>query len=83
MKEFLHFTAIWCNPCKMMAPIIERFISENPDIKYTKIDTDDQPLLVNEYAIQSIPTFIAVVDGEIHNRLSGIKRESDIKSIFG
>ena len=66
-----------------MAPIIERFISENPDIKYTKIDTDDQPLLVNEYAIQSIPTFIAVVDGEIHNRLSGIKRESDIKSIFG
>ena len=36
MKELLHFTADWCNPCKSMAPVIERFINDNPDIKYTK-----------------------------------------------
>jgi thioredoxin 1 len=66
-----------------MAPIIERFVNDNPDIKYTKVDIDEQVDLVSQYDIQSVPTFIAVVDGEIRNRLSGVKQESDIRSIFG
>jgi thioredoxin 1 len=66
-----------------MAPIIERFVNDNPDIKYTKVDVDEQVDLVSQYDIQAVPTFIAVVDGEIRNRLGGVKQESDIRSIFG
>ena len=83
MKEFLHFTADWCNPCKKMAPVIEKFINDNPDIKYVKIDVDKEIDLVSEYRIQSVPTFIALVDGKIHNMLGGVKPESVIRSIFG
>ena len=83
MKEFLHFTADWCNPCKRMAPVIESFINENPDIKYTKIDVDEQVDLVVKYDIQAVPTFIALIDGEIYNRFGGVKPESVLRSIFG
>jgi thioredoxin 1 len=83
MKEFLHFTADWCNPCKRMAPVIDSFINENPDIKYTKIDVDEQVDLVAQYDIQAVPTFIALVDGKVHNRFGGVKPESVIRSIFG
>ena len=82
MKELLHFTADWCNPCKRMAPLIERFIEDNLDIKYTKVDVDEQTDLVNTYDIQAVPTFIAVIDGEIHNRFGGVKPESVLRSIF-
>jgi thioredoxin 1 len=83
LKELLHFTADWCNPCKKMAPVIEKFISDNPDIKYTKIDVDQEPDLVREHKIQSVPTFIALVDGKFHNMLGGVKPESVLRSIFG
>ena len=65
-----------------MAPVIERFINDNPDIKYTKVDVDDQGDLVKEYRIQSVPTFIALIDGEYHKMLGGVKPESVLRSIF-
>lgn len=82
MKELLHFTADWCNPCKQMAPVIERFINDNPDIKYTKVDVDEEFDLVREYRIQSVPTFISLIDGEYHKMLGGVKPESVLISIF-
>ena len=66
-----------------MAPIIEKFINDNPDIKYTKIDVDEESNLIYKYNVRSVPTFIALIDGEFHNRLGGVNQESDIRSIFG
>lgn len=66
-----------------MAPIIEKFVIDNPDIKYTKIDVDEQSSLIYKYNVRTVPTFIALIDGEFHNRLFGVNQESDIKSIFG
>ena len=40
--KLYHFTADWCNPCKKLAPILEEFLGENPNIDYIKIDVDDQ-----------------------------------------
>jgi thiol-disulfide isomerase/thioredoxin len=83
MKEFIHFTADWCNPCKNMKPVIEKFISENPDIDYTVVDVDTQTDLVNKYQVQTIPTFISKIDGKIHDRISGVASEFKLKSMFG
>ncbi|GAB4816854.1 hypothetical protein N2152v2_003900 [Parachlorella kessleri] len=56
----IDFTAKWCGPCKMIAPIYEKLSTENPDIRFYKIDID-QPALqtaVTENLIGSVPTFI-------------------------
>ena len=83
MKEFLHFTADWCNPCKQMKPVIDKFISENPDIEYRVINVDNEFDITSMYEVQTIPTFISKIDGNIHDRVSGVASEFKLKSMFG
>jgi thioredoxin 1 len=82
MKELLHFSATWCNPCKKMEPVVQRFIETNPDIKYTKIDVDEQIELSSNYQIKGVPTFIALVDSEVFSRKSGVLTGQQIQELF-
>lgn len=82
MKEILHFSAEWCGPCKMMVPVIGKFLESNPDIKYTKIDIDKQPELSEAYAIKGVPTFIGLENGDIVNRVMGAVPLAKIEGIF-
>ena len=52
--------ATWCGPCLMLAPVIDEIEKEMPDVKFCKINVDDERELAMEFKIQSIPT-IAVV----------------------
>lgn len=52
--------ATWCGPCLMLAPVIDEIEKEMPDVKFCKINVDDERELAMEFKIQSIPT-VAVV----------------------
>ena len=52
--------ASWCGPCKMLAPTIDELEAEMPDVKFCKINVDDEPALARMFKVQSIPT-VAVV----------------------
>lgn len=81
--ELLHFTAIWCGPCKAMAPIVQEFLNENPDIIYTKIDVDENSAAALSNDVKSIPTFI-VKDGsgEVFKRHTGALTKDKFKELF-
>lgn len=83
MKELIHFTADWCNPCKRMAPIVEEFLLNNKDVHYDKIDVDVDLEKVEQYNIQSVPTLISKIDGKVYDRVSGIVSDFKLKSMFG
>jgi len=72
MKEILHFTASWCQPCKKMQPIIEEFLDKNPDVMYTKIDVDDSGDKVTHYEVRSVPTLVVLEDRFVFDRHSGV-----------
>lgn len=82
MKELLHFTATWCNPCKQMAPMIDKFIADNPQINYTKIDADTNPEIFQEYGITGIPAFIVKTDGNQTNSHTGIATAEKFAELF-
>ena len=65
--QVLKFTASWCGPCKMMAPMIEEFKQENEDVQIIDIDTDSGDSRQNRYEVMSVPTFI-IVD-ELGNKI--------------
>ena len=69
--KLIHFTAEWCEPCKMMKPVIAEVISERPDLEYVAIDIDNDRDLALQYDVMGVPTFIIEDDGEIVNRVSG------------
>ena len=52
--------ADWCGPCKMLAPTIHELENENPDVKFAKINVDEQPALAMQFKVQSIPTIAYV-----------------------
>ena len=52
------FWAPWCGPCKSFAPVFEQTASENPDVKFVKVDTDQEQALAAHFGIRSIPTLM-------------------------
>lgn len=72
MKQLLHFTADWCQPCKKIKPVIESYILENSDIEYIQVNVDEDHARTMEYAIRSVPTLIVLTDNEITNRHTGV-----------
>jgi len=61
MKKFLYFSATWCQPCRMLGPVMEELNSEGYSVQ--KIDVDANPEISQQFGIRNIPTVILTVDG--------------------
>ncbi len=79
----IDFWAIWCGPCKMIAPAIEEIAEEVDDIKVCKIDVDEAPELAAAFGIQSIPTLVLMKDGKIVNKTVGFQSKNSILEFIG
>jgi len=59
------FWAEWCQPCHMVAPVLDKIAEERQgELKLVKINIDEQPALAQRYGIASIPTMVLFKDGE-------------------
>lgn len=66
------FYADWCQPCKLMAPLLDEIAGEQEgELLVAKIDTDRAPSLSGRFGIRGIPTLIAFRDGEELGRSVG------------
>ena len=55
--------ADWCGPCRMLAPIFEQVSGEYTDVKFAKLNVDEEPKLAIAFKAQSIPMLAFVKDG--------------------
>ena len=61
----IDFSAQWCGPCKMLAPILDDVSKElNGKVSFFNIDIDENPALASQFAIQNIPSLVLFKDGE-------------------
>ena len=65
------FFANWCGPCKMLAPVLEEMADEYKQLKFVKVDVDQDADLARRYGIQSIPNVIFFKDGKAVDQLVG------------
>lgn len=66
------FWAIWCGPCKMIAPIVEELAKEyNSKLKVAKMDVDANPRTAMQYGIRSIPTLMVFKGGQVVEQIIG------------
>ena len=72
--------AIWCQPCLMMGPIFEELSKEMRDVKFAKLNVDDNQDIAQRLGVMGIPTFIIFKDGKEVGRTTGAAQKSIIKS---
>jgi thioredoxin 1 len=66
------FWAIWCGPCKMIAPIVEEIAKEyDGKLKVAKMDVDANPKTAMDYGIRSIPTLLIFKGGTVVEQIIG------------
>lgn len=77
------FWAVWCGPCKMVAPTVAEIAEECAGkIKVGKVNVDDEPELAARFGIMSIPTLICFKNGEIADKIIGVQEKDKILAMF-
>jgi len=73
------FWALWCGPCRMLAPIVESLAKQYAgNAQVVKLNVDDNPSAVQRYRIQAIPTLVLFQNGEEKDRMIGVTTKEAI-----
>jgi thioredoxin 1 len=77
------FSAVWCQPCKMLDPIVKQLAGEwDGKVKVVKIDADENPNLVMQFGVMGIPTLLFMKGGEIKERITGFMPKDKLVARF-
>ena len=81
----LDFSAVWCGPCKMLAPIVEKIADETVGkVKVGKLDIDDSPTVAAKLGIRGVPTIVVFKGGKEAGRHVGVtNKETLMKLVAG
>jgi thioredoxin 1 len=77
------FWAPWCGPCRAFGPIFDRASEENPDIRFAKVNTEEQPELAAALQVASIPTLMAFRDNILVYREAGALPPAAFAELLG
>ena len=78
----IDFAAEWCGPCKLVAPVLEKLEGEREDIRFAKVDVDNNQELAVKYDVRSIPTLLLFNNGEVMGTLVGAANEKAISGMI-
>ncbi|MBI1821606.1 MAG: thioredoxin [Nitrospirae bacterium] len=74
------FWAVWCGPCKMVAPIIDELATEYiGKLKVFKLNTDENQDVAGRYQIMGIPTLLFFKEGKVIEKLVGAMSKKQFK----
>ncbi|WP_338832905.1 Thioredoxin 1 [Moorella humiferrea] len=77
------FWAVWCGPCRMIAPLVEELAEEYKDrMKVGKLNVDEYQGLAAEYGIMSIPTLLLFKNGQVVTRLVGYQAKDKLVQVI-
>ncbi len=79
----IDFSATWCGPCQMLAPVLEK-VSENMagQVDFYAVDVDESPDLAGQFGIQGVPTLIMIKDGRPVDMQVGFVPQDQLESFI-
>lgn len=80
----IDFWASWCNPCRMLSPVVDEISNESDgSYKVGKINVDEQSQLAAKFRVMSIPTLLVFDKGEVVEKSVGVQSKSKIMAMLG
>ena len=77
------FWAVWCGPCRMIAPTVEALAKEYAGkAKVAKVNVDENSLTPSKYNIRGIPTLLLFKDGQVQEQLVGAASRDVIEKML-
>lgn len=73
------FSATWCGPCRMLAPVLEDISEKLGDkVSFYNVDVDDSPELAMKYQVSSVPCLVLLKNGELADQSVGFRPEPQL-----
>lgn len=80
----LDFSAVWCGPCKVLAPIVEKVADEyQGKVRVGKLDIDDSPGVATKFGIRGVPTVLVFKAGKESGRHVGVTNKETLLKLVG
>ena len=77
------FWAEWCQPCRVLSPMLEKLVNEaNGSLRLAKVNIDQNPNLAIQFNVRSIPTVKAIVEGQVTSEFVGAQPESRLREFI-
>lgn len=76
------FSATWCNPCKMMKPMIDLLEKERPDITIIRVDAEKEQEFCDIFSVKSVPVCVIYKGSEMVKVKSGMSKKEDLLEII-
>jgi thioredoxin len=74
------FWAPWCGPCRMIAPVLEQLAGERKDIRFAKLNVDENPRTSRDFGVHGIPLLVFFKDGVERGRVVGAVPKGQIEA---
>jgi thioredoxin 2 len=74
------FWAPWCGPCRMIGPVIEELAKQRRDIRFAKLNVDENPSTSRAFGVQGIPLLVFFKDGVERGRVVGAVPKGQIEA---
>ena len=76
------FWAAWCNPCRMLAPVVDAVAARCDDVKFGKINIDEQIELAQQFKVMTIPTLMLFKNGAVATKSVGLITEDEVEDLI-
>ena len=77
------FWAVWCAPCRAIAPYVEQIATEYEGKALVgKVDIEQNPEIANKYGIRNIPTILFFKDGKLINKQVGLTSKATLTNML-
>ena len=74
------FWAAWCGPCRIIAPVIDALAAERTDVRFAKLNVDENPRTSARFGVQGIPLLIFFRNGVEAGRVTGAVPRGQIEA---